>query len=311
MANQILDNSQLEALAAEFAKDRQKEKYAQVMEIVEKAVLLVPILKPQGLDEETQRMMQEGKTVKLPGNAAINPCLLRKDDGGQVLPIFTSAAQIPQDKRSPAIIAMPFHVCLSMVMANQDHVEAMVLNPFTHNIVLPKAILDVAVKRRDEVKNTKTVRMTKEQLEQMLHNRMALYLLPQYLFKHREDGLKELQREEGGLLHRFYEESYPGGNREAVMGMPEDFSVMTLNVTEDMQITRIDMPERTNKKGMCYRVYVVWVRGAQELFYYTLENTQQGNYIGRITSDGKHELLEPAPDNGAEIEAIMNLASGT
>lgn len=310
MADQILDNSQLEAIAAEFAKDRQKEKYARIMEIVEKSVLLVPILKPQGLDEETQRMMQEGKTVKLPGNAAINPCLLRKDDGGQVLPIFTSAAQIPQDKRSPAILAMPFHVCLSMVMANQDHVEAMVLNPFTHNIVLPKAILDVALKRRDAMKNTKTVRMTKEQFEQMVHNRMALYLLPQYLFKHREDGLKELQREEGSLLVRFYEESY-SGNKEIVMGVPEDFSVMTLNVTEDMQITRVDMPERTNKKGMCYRVYAVWMRETQELFYYTLENSQQGNNIGRITSDGKHELLEPAPDNGAEIEAIMNLTSGS
>lgn len=310
MADLILDNSRLEALAAEFAEDRQKEKYAQVMEIVEKSVLLVPILKPQGLDEETQRLMQEGKPVKLPGDAAINPCLLRKDNGEQVLPIFTSAAQIPQDKKSPAMLAMPFQVCLSMVMANQDHVEAMVLNPFTHNIVLPKPILDVAVKRRDAMKNTKTVRMTKEQFEQTLHNRMALYLLPQYLFKHREDGLKELQREEGSLLIRFYEESYSGGNKQAVMGVPEDFSVMTLNVTEDMQITRVDMPERTNKKGMCYRVYAVWVRGARELFYYTLEKTQQGNYIGRITSDGKHELVEAAPDNGAEIEAIMNLTSG-
>ena len=309
MAEQILDNSQLEAIAAEFAKDRQKEKYAQVMEIVEKSVLLVPILKPQGLDEETQRMMQEGKAVKLPGNTAVNPCLLRKDDGGQVFPIFTSAAQIPQDKRSPAMLAMPFHVCLSMVMANRDHMEAMVLNPFTHNIVLPKEILDVAVKRRNAMKNTKTVRMTKEQFEQMVHNRMAMYLLPQYLFNHKEEGLKELQQQEGSLLLRFYEESY-SGNKEAVTGAPEDFSVMTLNVTEDMQITRVDMPERTNKKGMCYRVYAVWTHGTQELFYYTLEKTQQGNYIGRITSDGKHELLEPVPDNGAEIEAIMNLTSG-
>lgn len=310
MADKILDNSQLEALAAEFSKDRQKEKYARVMEIVEKSVLLVPILKPQGLDEETQRLMQEGKPVKLPGNAAINPCLLRQDKGGQLLPVFTSPAQIPQDRKSPAVLAMPFQVCLSMVMANQDHVEAMVLNPFTHNIVLPKAILDVAAKRREAAKNTKTVRVTKEQFEQMVHNRMALYLLPQYLFKNKEDGLKELQQEEGNLLLRFYKESYPVENKEAVIGVPEDFSVMALNVTEDMQITRVDMPDRTNKKGMCYRVYAVWIRGTQELFYYTLENTQQGNYIGRITSDGKHEPVGPAPDNGAEIETIMNLASG-
>jgi len=30
--------------------------------------------------------------------------------------------------------------------------------------------------------------------------------------------------------------------------------------------------------------------------------------IGRVMQDGKHEILEPAPDNGAEIEAVMHLA---
>ncbi len=29
--------------------------------------------------------------------------------------------------------------------------------------------------------------------------------------------------------------------------------------------------------------------------------------IARVTPDGKHEILEPAPENGAEIEAILNL----
>lgn len=309
MADQKLDNSRLESAVAEFAQDRQKEMYARVMGILEKSVVLVPVMQPQGLDEETQRMMKEGKPVQLPKDAKILPCLLRKETGEQALPIFTSAAQIPQDKKSPAVLAMPFHVCLSMVMANQNNVEAMVLNPFTHNMVLPKAILEVAAKRRDAMKSSQTVRMTKEQLGQVLHNRMALYLLPKYLFEHKERGLKELQHEEGILLFRFYKESYPGGNKEAFMGTPEDFSVMTLNVTEDMQITRVDMPDATNKKGMCYRVYVVWMHKTEEIFYYTLEKTEQGNYIGKITSDGKHELVEPAPDNGAEIEAVMNLVT--
>ena len=40
-----------------------------------------------------------------------------------------------------------------------------------------------------------------------------------------------------------------------------------------------------------------------------MEKTEQGNQIGRITADGKHELVEEAPDNGAEIEAVMGLAA--
>lgn len=92
----------------EFVKDRQKEKYAGVMELLEKAVVLVPTLVPQGMDAEARKKMQAGGQVQLPRDAKIMPCLLRKDDGGQVLPIFTSMAQIPSDKRSPAVVAMPF-----------------------------------------------------------------------------------------------------------------------------------------------------------------------------------------------------------
>lgn len=89
----------------------------------------------------------------------------------------------------------------------------------------------------------------------------------------------------------------------------DDFSLLTLNVTEDMQITRIDMPEANLNKGLCCRIYVVWKREAGELLYYTIEKAENGNTIGRIYADKKHESIEAAPDNGAEIETIMNLAA--
>ena len=38
------------------------------------------------------------------------------------------------------------------------------------------------------------------------------------------------------------------------------------------------------------------------------EQTEEGNMIGKITAEGQHELIESAPDNGAEIEAVMQLA---
>lgn len=88
----------------------------------------------------------------------------------------------------------------------------------------------------------------------------------------------------------------------------EDFSLMTLNLSDTIQLTRLDMPDETNKKGLCYRVYAVFKRDTEEVLYYTMENTNDGNVIARVTDDGKHEILESAPDNGAEIEAIMGLA---
>lgn len=309
MAENKLDNTKLEAAVEEFLKDRQKEKYANVMELLEKSVVLVPTLAPQGLDKEAQRMMQEGRQVQVPKDAKIMPCLLRRDGGGQVFPIYTSLPQIPKDKKSPAVLAMPFFSCVAMVMGNQDKVESVVVNPFTHNVVLPKEILEIAEKRRNAVQQTKTIKLTEQQFQDLVHNRVAMYLLPKYLFEHKEAGLQSLQKEEGDFIIQFYKEVYPEGKKDSVAVRPDDFSVMTLNLTDNMQMTRVDMPTETvKKKGMCYRVYAVWLRDTQEIRYYTFEKTEEGNYIGRIWPDGKHELTEPAPDNGAEIEAVMNLA---
>lgn len=308
MAENKLDNSKLEKAAEEFAKDRQKEKYAGIMELLERSVVLVPTLTPQGMDSSAQKMMQEGKQVPVPKDAKIMPCLLRRENGGQVLPIFTSIRQIPKDKKSPAVLAMPFFSCVAMVMGNQEKVEAIVMNPFSHNVVLPKGILEVAEKRRNALQQTKTIKMTEKQFKEWAHNRVALYLLPKYLFEHREEGLRSLQKEEGDFIIQFYREAYPEGKKDSVAAAPDDFSVMTLNLTDNMQMTRVDMPAETAKKGMCYRVYAVWLRDKEELRYYTFEKTEDGNYIGRVMPDGKHELIEAAPDNGTEIEAVMNMA---
>lgn len=305
--NHKFDNSKLEEALEEFVKDRQKEKYAGVMEMLEKSVVLVPTMPPKDLDEETQKLMQEGKPVQLPKNAKILPCLLRKESGEMALPVFTSPAQIPQDKKSPAVLAMPFFGVIGMVMANQEKIEAVVVNPFTHSMVLTKAILEVAKKRKEALSKpqTKTIKVTEKQFQTLAHNRVAMYLLPKYLFEEKEEGLKKLQKEEGEFLLHFYDEVYPEGKRTVFRA--DDFSVMTLNITDTVQLTRVDMPDEAMKKGMCYRAYAVWKRDTQEVVYYTLEKTEQGNYIGRIWADGKHELVEQAPDNGAEIEAVMSL----
>ncbi len=308
MAENRLDNTKLETAVAEFVKDRQREKYATVMELLEKAVVLVPTLAPQGLDEETQKQMREGRQVKLPKEARIMPCMLRKENGEQVFPMFTSIPQIPKDKKSPAVVAMPFFSCVAMVTGKQVQAETIVLNPFTHNVVLPKEIVEVADKRRNAVQQTRTVRMTEKQFQDLVHNRVVMHLLPKYLFTQKEEGLVTLQKEEGDFILQFYRETYPEGRKDAVAVNPEDFSVMTLNLTDNMQMTRIDMPAETVRKGLCYRAYAVWMRDTAEILYYTFEKTEEGNMIGKITPEGQHELIESAPDNGAEIEAVMQLA---
>lgn len=297
-----IDNRAVEEAIEVFRADKERESYVKVMELLEKSIVLVPTMQPENLSPELTEQMQTGKPVLLPKETNVVPCLLVKDTGEQALPIFTSQEKIPPEKKSPALIAMPFMSCVAMVMANQDKVAEMVVNPFTGMMILNRSILSVAEKRRQTVQ---TMQLTPKQFRDFAYNGVALSLLPKYLFEQKEEGLKKLQKEEGAFLLQFFDEIYPEGKK--IDCRADDFSLMTLNLTDTIQLTRLDMPDETNKKGMCYRVYAVWKRDTEEVLYYTLENTEDGKYIARVTQDGKHELVEPVPDNEAEIEAIMNL----
>ena len=306
MAEQKINNKALEEAIAAFRSDKERDSYVKVMELLEKSIVLVPAIPPKDMDPEIMEQLKAGKPVQFPKDTKIVPCLLRKETGEQALPIFTSPEQIPEDKKSPMVMAMPFMGVISMVSANQDKVAEVVVNPFTGILVLNQSVLEIAEKRRKAVGQTKTVQLTQEQFQDFAHNRVSLFLLPKFLFEQKEEGLKRLQQEEGALLLQFYDEVYPKGKKSGCRA--EDFSLMTLNLTDTIQLTRLDMPDETNKKGLCYRVYAVFKRDTEEVLYYTMENTKDGNMIARVTQDGKHEILEPAPDNGAEIEAVMGLA---
>lgn len=305
MAEQKVDNKALEEAIAAFRSDKERDSYVKVMELLEKSIVLVPAIPPKDMDPAIMEQLKAGKPVQFPKDTKIVPCLLRKDTGEQALPIFTSPEQIPEDKKSPMVMAMPFMGVVSMAAANQDMVEEVVVNPFTGMMVLNKSVLEIAEKRRKAVGQMKTVQLTQEQFQDLAHNRVSLFLLPKFLFEQKEAGLKRLQQEEGAFLLQLYDEVYPKGKKSGCRA--EDFSLMTLNLTDTIQLTRLDMPDETNKKGLCYRVYAVFKRDTEEVLYYVLENTKDGNMIARITKDGKHEMVEPAPENGAEIEAILNL----
>lgn len=305
MSVQKIENAALEEAIAVFRENKENESYVKMMELLEKSIVIVPTMPMENLSPELTEQLREGKFIQFPQDAGIVPCLLKKDTGEQALPIFTSLDKIPPDKKSPAVIAIPFMSCVAMVMANQEKVAEVVVNPFTGMVILNRPILEIAEKRRKAAGEIKTVQMTKEQFQDFAHNRVMLYLLPKYLFENGQKGLEELQREEGALMMRFYEELYP---KEKASGFrAEDFSLMILNLTDNIQLTRLDLPDTVNKKGLCYRVYAVLKRDTEEVLYYALENTKEGKMIVKVTQDGKNEVVEPVPDNGAEIEAIMSL----
>lgn len=305
----MIDNTELEKLTEIFAKDRSKENFVKIMEQLEKSTILVPTLLPENVSDEELRQAKAGKNIKLAKDAKFTPCLLRKETGEQALPIFSSGSQIPSDKTSPATLAIPFFSCVSMVMANSEKVDTVVLNPFTQSIVINRQVLEVALKRSNMPTGTKTVKLTEKQFHQLAHRRVSYELLPVFLYEKKYEGLEQLQKEEGKFILSLFTSIYP---KEIKTPYNEDaFSFMTLNVTDAMQITRIDMPDKELLPGMCSCIYIVWKRNDEELYYYTIEKAEKGSMITRVYEDRHSENIEPAPENGAEIEAIMTLVSGT
>ena len=81
MAEQRQDNKALEEAIEIFRADKEKDSFVKVMELLERSIVLVPALAPGDLSPELVKQMQEGKPVKLPKEAKIVPCLLRKETG--------------------------------------------------------------------------------------------------------------------------------------------------------------------------------------------------------------------------------------
>lgn len=305
-----IDNSQLEELIEQFAKSTEKDKdtYVRIMEALEKSVVLLPTQVPTNLDEETEKRMKAGQPIKLPKEAQIVPCLFRKETGEQAVPVFTSVKQIPEDKKSPTLLTIPFFGCVAMMMANKENMEAMIVNPFTHGMILPRSVIEVANKRKEALyAQSQKIQVSEEQFRSLSHNQVALKLLPAFLFEQKEEGKQLLQKEQGNLLVRFYQKLYPDKTRNPYTA--DQFSVMSLNITDSLELIRIDLPDESMRPGMCYRVYAAYRSDIAVMQYYYMEKTAEGGVIGTVLSNGKHEVIINVTDNGSEMETIIELAN--
>ena len=81
---------------------------------------------------------------------------------------------------------------------------------------------------------------------------------------------------------------------------------MTLNITEEVQITRIDLPEKGAVVGIPVRIYITW-KNDSELRYFVIEKGEENDNIAEITKDGKHEIIKAVQANSTEIEDVLNI----
>ena len=122
-----------------------------------------------------------------------------------------------------------------------------------------------------------------------------------------KEMMEQLCEKKEEYIDQLFEESYQ--QKRMYPYLPEDFSVMVLNISDDLTIARVDLPNREMGVPSCYRIYLAWDEKEQKGRYMTIEKTKDAgsNLLGEMGSDWKHVDYGQAPVEGAELQTILDI----
>lgn len=282
-----VSNRQAEAAIKEYMKEQTVENLTKVVNLLRTSGLIVPAL----VNEDKKPL----------------PLFLSNKNGEQFLAVFTGKEHAPDDMKETPAMVMPFPMCNSIVMQESFHLAGMVINPYTDNLILSPTLvkrLHEADKQLEQQK--KLAGMPPAQYKQLVRNQVEYGVLPKRFFAEGEEFVNRLCRDKEAMIYKIFEEvCIPGKGNPFT---ESDFEVMALNISEDMQLIRVDFPGK-GTAPFCFRVYLTFNPVTKRSGYYVIEKhtSIRGRRLGEITPDGKHTDLEEAPVEGLELQRIMEL----
>lgn len=306
MAEQRLDE-----LVAKFVETKDNHDFAVLMDLMEKSTVLIPAAPPKVLSPEAVAAIKAGQSIPVDKNNQPMVCLMNKNGGGKIFPIFTSREQIPKDKMPPVVMTAPFQAVIAMMMSNKDQVSDIVVNPFTHGVVLNDKLVELADKRFKNMASAasngpQTVQVTEAQFNTILHTKIAREVLPKMIFADPEGAISKLRVKKEEAILELYKHEYPQG--VSCPYTEEDISVMMLQVEEDLLVVRIDMPEANMVVGGPMRIYISYGNdNSVKMFVIEKSSKEVPGNIAEVTASGEYNALMEEPENGAEIETVISL----
>lgn len=289
-------NEKLEELVKQYTDEKNADNLNALIEELRKCRLLVPA-----------NINEEKKPV---------PCMLNSKDKGMYFPVYTALKQIPQSPRSEAIINMPYLAVNEMTAQQQENLGGVAINPFTDNLIfkmpLVLRIQEVEKKRRELAKQggepkKKTLQLTPEQYLQFERRQFEFGFLPKRFFEQGQAFMDELCEKKEEYIDQLFEEAYQEKRRYPYL--PEDFSVMVMNIAEDLLIVRVDLPAQDMAAPSCQRIYLAWNEVAGSGRYLTIETVKDSKErkLGELTLDWKKVDHGVAPVEGAELQYVIDL----
>lgn len=283
-----ITNDKLEEAIRVYANERTRETLSALLNLLRPTKLLVPAM------------------LKAPNQPS--PCFLKNNSGEQFLVVYTSKEQIPEEPKSQALLCMPFPSCNSIVVKPELNLTGMVINPFSDNLVLKTELIEKLHEADVKAGQMQKIKMTPEQFHVFMKKQIQLGILPKRLHTEGEDFVKQLCDEKESFVNEIFAATYK--DAKLYPYTENDFSVMALDIAEDLTLIRIDMPQKGMAPTLCYRVYITFDPTTKKCGYYTIEMTAEKGVhrLGQIMPDGRREDLGEAPVEGAELQKIMDLA---
>lgn len=283
-----ITNDRLEEAIREYAAERTKEKLSDVLNLLRPTKLYVPAM------------------LKAPDQPI--PCFLRNSNQEQFLVVYTSKEQIPEEPKSQAILSMPFPACNSIVVKPELQLTGMVINPFSDNLVLKLELIQKLHEADEKAARMKQVKMTPAQFNMFIKKEVEFGIFPKRLFEEGEAFVKRLCDERETFVNEIFAAAY----QEAKLYpySEKDYSVMGLDIAEDLTLIRVDLPEKDLAAPLCCRIYITYNPLTKQAGYYTIETTSEKNVrlLGEMQSNKQHVSHGEAPVEGAELQKIMDLA---
>ena len=294
-----------------FLKEQSSENRVAMLNALLRTELKVPGVFPPGTDLSALKPPKPGERLPLPPNVKPYPTVIKNEAGEVFVPAYLRREEIRAEHHTQVVMQMPLLVLADIAVKNPN-VTGIAINPFGQNVMLKRAALEAILK--DTAKARQNARQMKPvdpaDRQRMFRNMMEAQVLPQEFFKDPSAFGRRMEEEEGEFLVSLYQ--LPFKDPADCPYHPEQFSVMALNIRDELTLTRLDLPAEKVKGPHALRAYFLYDAESGRTEYYTVETTPEAGVkkIFRAKPGGVREEVQDAPDEGGELSTVLDLYDG-
>ncbi len=299
-----------EQLIQIYKEDGARENLQALIHQMKKTVFFIPAMLPDTPEvREAKQKVKEnpGRQIQLPKGTAPMPAILNSNRGEKFFPVYSSQEQIPKEPKFDLLMNMPFQACCAMALDERLETQGLAINPFTANLIFRKELL-LAIQKGGELPEVMQERkLTPKQYQIMMRQKAEFHDFPMRAFQEGEAFVRRLSDEREAVVDEVYRNAFQ--KKELYPYRAEHFSVMALNISEELLLVQVDLPEAADAAQLCHRVYVTLNPKSNEIHYFTIEKGKgkDERNLGGISADGRHLEYGEAPVEGAEIQKIMDV----